>query len=109
METILLAPVVIIILIAIWGICNIVFQSSKMDEEVERMLLRKEIDEKYPNMRRSSALNLLYEETIRKIITERKQGNATDDLEDKLWLILNERNAEISNEIEQESNYLKKN
>ncbi len=109
METIFLFLIVIIILIAIRGIYKNIFQSSKMDEEVARTLLRKEIDEKYPTLKRSKALSSLYEETLRRFILEKKQGNDVKELENKLRIILNELIDEISDEIERESTYVKLN
>jgi len=72
-----------------------------MDNDSERILLQKELEEKYPTLKRSKALLSLYKAVVEKIKSEQKQGKNTDELQNKMWLILDEWNIEINNKIVQ--------
>ncbi|MBP8975086.1 MAG: hypothetical protein KBG83_00060 [Bacteroidetes bacterium] len=99
MRTILLI-IFAVIIIAIWCAVSI---SSETDERVQRMLLRREALEKYPQLRLSSALDNLYLETLRQIKVKAKDGDVPEELVERLTIILNERNECLSEEIDKES------
>lgn len=81
--------------------------SAESDERMHRALLVEEAKRKYPNMMLSSALDRLYCETLREIKRNHKKGNYdTQDLEDRLILLFNERNYWLQQEIESESTYM---
>ncbi len=103
MKTILII-VFAIIIIAIWSSLSI---SSQSDERVQRMLIRREALEKYPQLKLSSALDNLYIETLRQIKSENKKGNDVEELIERLTIILNERNECLKEEIDKESEFKK--
>ncbi|HOV99266.1 MAG TPA: hypothetical protein PK595_06820 [Bacteroidota bacterium] len=97
---VLIGTILIIFLIGIWCAISI---SSEADEQVKRMLLRREAMDKYPNLPMSVALSNLYNETFKSIKKERQAKNDTEELEEKLILIYNERNLALQEELDEES------
>lgn len=81
--------------------------SAESDERMQRALLVEEAKKKYPNVMLSTALDRLYCETLREIKRNHTKGNYdTEDLEERLILLFNERNYWLQHEIESESTYM---
>ena len=77
------------------GICD---GSSRENQSITRELLIEEARAKYPNEDLCAALDHLYADKIRQIKIYNYQNLDTTEIQDELYIILNERSRLISEE-----------
>lgn len=73
----------------------IVSLSSKCDDVMAQHLIAREAQKKHPTMSYIESIDALYKETLIEINQKRQNGIDTEELEEKLILLINERNKYI--------------
>jgi hypothetical protein len=72
--------------------------SSERDAETRRQLLLRLASTLWPHLDMCAALDCLYAQTLREIKAKYAKGDDTNDLQDDLFVIMNERNRLFTEE-----------